>query len=379
MLSELDDTLWHQIPSTFDHVGTSDPRFFDRYWFAIYEPQGRTALQFTLGVYNNMNVVDGGFVVVHGERQYNLRVSRSLRPRFETSVGPMCVEVVRPLEEFLLVVEPAEGSDLAHDHHVHGELRWRGVLPPEEEKPHFERIRGRVAQEYQRFDQVGVCTGWLDIAGERVELNDWWACRDHSWGVRPSMGIPEPVTGASVSISKVGSLFSFLFFSTDTLAGHLQIAERGAERTYLTGLVRDRRNLAAPDVHVVDATLRLEFHEGTRRFRDAVADVVFDDGRRASIRSSGIGSAIAMPGLGYSGGFDDTLGLGAWRGDNHREIDVWDVSDPARVVDERGTTSVPVHRIQPVHVTVTGDGVDGEGTGSHTLIANGNLPQYGLS
>ena len=291
----------------------------------------------------------------------------------------MRVEVVRPLEEFVLVVEPAEGSHLAHAHHVHGELHWRGVLPPEEEKPHFERIRGRVAQEYQRFDQVGVCTGWLDIAGERVELDDWWACRDHSWGVRPSMGIPEPVTGASVSISKVGSLFSFLFFSTDTLAGHLQIAERGAERTYLTGLVRDRRNLAAPDVHVVDAALRLEFHEGTRRFRDAVADVVFDDGRRASIRSSGIGSAIAMPGLGYSGGFDDTLGLGVWRGDDHREIDVWDVSDAARVVDERGTASVPVHRIQPVHVTVSGDGVDGEGTGSHTLIANGNLPQYGLA
>jgi hypothetical protein len=30
---------------------------------------------------------------------------------------------------------------------VRGELRWRGVLPPEEEKPHFERIRGRVAHE----------------------------------------------------------------------------------------------------------------------------------------------------------------------------------------------------------------------------------------
>ena len=67
------------------------PRFFDRYWFAIYEPNGRTALQFTLGVYNNMNVVDGGFVVVHGPRQHNLRVSRSLRPRFEAAVGPMRV------------------------------------------------------------------------------------------------------------------------------------------------------------------------------------------------------------------------------------------------------------------------------------------------
>lgn len=373
MLSELDDTLWHQIPSTFDHVGTSDPRFFDRYWFAIYEPNGRTAIQFTLGVYNNMNVVDGGFVVVHGDRQYNLRVSRSLRPRFEAAVGPMRVDVVRPLEEFLLVV----GDDGAH--HVRGELRWRGVLPPEEEKPHFERIRGRVAQEYQRFDQVGVCSGWLDIAGERVELHDWWACRDHSWGVRPSMGIPEPVTGASVPMSQVGSLFSFLFFSTDSLAGHLQIAERGTERTYLTGLVRDRRDLSAPDLHVAEATLGLELFDGTRRFREATADVVLEDGRRATITSTAIGRAIAMPGLGYSGGYDDGRGLGVWRGDDHREVDVWDVRHPADVIGEAGATTVPVHRIQPVHVTVAGDGLAGEGTGSHTLIVNGKLPQYGLA
>ena len=371
MLSELDDTLWHQIPSTFDHVGTSDPRFFDRYWFAIYEPSGSVALQFTIGVYNNMNVVDGGFVVVRDGAQYNLRVSRSLRPQFAAAVGPMRVDVVRPLEEFVLIVESG-------DQHVHGEVRWRGVLPPEEEKPHFERIRGRIAQEYQRFDQVGVCTGWLDIAGTRVELHDWWGCRDHSWGVRPSMGIAEPVTGASVAPSTAGSLFSFLFFSTDTLAGHLQIAERGAERTYLTGLVRDRRDLSAPDLHVVDATLRLDLHEGTRRFRYASADVVFDDGRTATIGSASLGAAIAMPGLGYSGGFDDERGLGVWRGDDHREIDVWDVRQPADVVDERGRIFTPVHRIQPVHVSVVGDGLAGEGTGSHTLIAGGRLPQYSL-
>ena len=41
MLGPLDDTLWHQIAEPFEHVGTSDPRFFDRYWFAIYDPPGR--------------------------------------------------------------------------------------------------------------------------------------------------------------------------------------------------------------------------------------------------------------------------------------------------------------------------------------------------
>ena len=134
MLGPLDDTLWHQLPTTFDHVGTSDPRFFDRYWFAVTEPGGAASLQFTLGVYNNMDVVDGGFVVVHGARQRNLRVSRSLRPRFEPVCGPMRVEVVEPLRRFRLIAEPG-------DHPVHGELEWVATLPPEEEHPHFRRAR----------------------------------------------------------------------------------------------------------------------------------------------------------------------------------------------------------------------------------------------
>ena len=39
----------------------------------------------------------------------------------------------------------------------------------------------------------------------------------------------------------------------------------------------------------------------------------------------------------------------------------------------------PIHRIQPVKVTVRGAGLDGEGTGSLTMIAEGTLPQLGLA
>ena len=40
MLTPLDDSLWHQIASPFENVGTSDHRFFDRMWFAVYDPGG---------------------------------------------------------------------------------------------------------------------------------------------------------------------------------------------------------------------------------------------------------------------------------------------------------------------------------------------------
>jgi hypothetical protein len=319
-----------------------------------------------------MDVVDGGFVVVHGGRQRNLRVSRALRPRFEPACGPLRVDVLEPLHRFHLTAR-------AGDHAVHGELVWNGVLPPEEERPHFSRVRGRVSEEYQRFNQIGECSGWLDVEGTRVDVDRWWGCRDHSWGVRPSMGIPEPVTGAPPEPGTAGNLFCFLFFSTDSVAGHVQIAERGDRRAYLTGLLRDRSVPDAPDLHVVDADLRVEMTPGTRRFHTAVIDATLEGGRSVQLRADALGPSLAMTGLGYSGGYDDGRGLGVWRGVEHVESDVWDVSDPEAVVHADGTVSRPVHRIQPVHVTAGGGGLDGEGTGSMTLIATGNLPRHGLT
>ena len=132
MLTPLDDSPWHQIPDTFDHVGTSDPRFFDRFWFAASDPAGSGTLQFTIGVYQNMNVVDGGFVVIHGGRQHNVRASRRLRPRYEFDVAPLAIDVVEPMQHLHLSCAPGA-------HGIAAELDWRAVLEPEEEPQHHGR------------------------------------------------------------------------------------------------------------------------------------------------------------------------------------------------------------------------------------------------
>jgi hypothetical protein len=118
MLTPLDDTLWHQLPTTFDHVWTSDPRFFDRYWFAIYSPDGRMAIQITMGAYRNMNVLDGGAVMIVDGKQYNLRVSRSLERNAQTECGPIRITPVKPLEEFEIAIQPGA-------HGMSGAISWR--------------------------------------------------------------------------------------------------------------------------------------------------------------------------------------------------------------------------------------------------------------
>ena len=369
MLTAMDDTLWHQIPSTFDHVGTSDPRFFDRHWFAFYAPDGSGAAQLTMGAYRNMNVLDGAAVVINGGHQYNARASQSLGREFQTRCGPITIEMVAPLQAFRLAIDAGP--------HLRGEIDWAASVPPHEEQPHFRRQRSRVVEDYQRFDQIGRANGWLETDGARIAVHDWWSCRDHSWGVRPRMGIREPVTGAEEGLDERGFTLAFLFFSTDTLAGHVQLNGREGEPRYTTGMIRE---IASGREWAVDGLdLEVDLHAGTRRFRHATLRATLDDGTTLALHAKALGAAIAMQGLGYSGGYDDRKGLGVWRGDRVLELDRWDVSAPASIVYGDGKSNEHWHRIQPVAVTATHDGqVDSRGTGSMTLVLSGRIAGLGL-
>lgn len=364
MLTELDDSLWHQLPTTFDHVSTSDPRFYDRYWFAAYANDGGLALQLTMGAYSNMNVLDAACVLVRDGEQLNLRASRSLRPRYEAACGPIRVDVVEPLRVFDLTVESGE-----HDLGV--ALRWTAIAPPAEEANHFVRIRGRVSEDYVRFNQIGEVSGSLTVRGAVVELERCWGCRDHSWGVRPRIGIREPVTGPVTPLDEEGFLMALLFFSTEHVAGQLHLSERGSSR-FISGVIRDL--LTGSDVAVRELELRFECFEGTRRMRSGSVGVTVSDGAPMTIGMRATGPAVAMRGLGYSGGYQDGRGLGVWRGDDHIEFDTWDVSHPSRVGYPDGTADEHWHRIQPVAVTVGKGAAATSGQGSLTLIASGRLP-----
>lgn len=369
MLTELDDCLWHQLPTTFDHVGTSDPRFFDRFWFAGYGRNGSAALQFTMGAYRNMNVMDGGFALVVGGRQYNVRVSRSLGQHNVIECGPLSIEVEQPLHSFKLRIE---GGD-----HVNGELHWTAVAEPVEEMPHFRRLNGRTIEDYQRFNQIGRLSGRLMVDGLELIVDDWWACRDHSWGVRPGMAVPEVQNGPKDTLEKRGYLMSFLFFSAGPISGTLLLSERESEFAYVSGELVDSRSGARMGISRI--VLKPELHPGTRRFKAVQIEAGLADGTALHFDCDQVGSSIAMQGLGYSGGYSDRKGLGFWRGENVVEQDIWDVSHPAQIVYPDGRQAdTHWHRIQPVSVVCQQAGQKYEGFGSLTLILSGRISALGL-
>jgi hypothetical protein len=282
------------------------------------------------------------------------------------------VEVVEPLQRARLYVDPSDDAG------VFAELEWNAVLPAQEEAARFTRVRGRVVEESRRFDQIGECSGFVSIEGSRFELDRWWGTRDHSWGVRERVGIDEPVTGPAAPAS-AGSLFAFLFFSTGGLGGHIQLAQSSGRPDFMSAEITRRERPEEEPLHLASATLRVEFYDtaSPRRFRRAAFDGTLPDGTEVVVETEALGAPVDMQGLGY-GGYDDGRGLGVWRGELHVERDVWDVSDPAEVVRPSGERVRPIHRIQPVRVTIRGGGLDGTGTGSLTLIAEGRLPGLGL-
>jgi hypothetical protein len=163
-----------------------------------------------------------------------------------------------------------------------------------------------------------------------------------------------------------GSLFSFLFFSTETHAGHVQVARRGDKSSLTAELTR--RDGATAKATRVAMTAEFTDDQRPRRFSQANFSVDVAGGDQVELEVTAQGPAVAMTGLGY-GGYADGLGLGVYRGNDHIEADVWDVSNPSLVVYPDGKTDRPIHRIQPVRVVQRDAGGTVAGTGSLTFIA----------
>jgi hypothetical protein len=93
-----------------------------------------------------------------------------------------------------------------------------------------------------------------------------------------------------------------------------------------------------------------------------------------------ISRSLAMLGLGYSMGYTDRKGFGYWRGENHVEHDVYDVSDYEDVVLPDGSVDRPYHRDCAVTLKVTApDGAVTIAAGHCAIIPSGNLPNRGLA
>jgi len=179
MLTKADDYPIHQTAEPIAYAGT-DRNFYDRYFFNGYTPDGSVFFAAALGVYPALNVMDGAFCVVVDGVQHNLRASRVLgMERMDTRVGPLHIEVVEPLRSLRVRVDKNE-------HGIAADVTFRSRAPAIEEPRFTRRIGPRTIMDYTRLTQNGSYTGWIEVKGRRIAIDErFLGTRDRSWGIRP--------------------------------------------------------------------------------------------------------------------------------------------------------------------------------------------------
>jgi hypothetical protein len=355
MLSEFDDYPFHQTGDHFDGAATGDHRFFDRYWWVAYDRQNRAQVNSGLGVYKNMNVLDGFGSILIGGMQHNVRTSRQWRPDIgRIGAGPLDYDIRKGLQSFRLTLAP---NDLG----VSFDMHWEAILPAFDEPHHRRSIDGVLHEDYRRFYQFGRVNGWAEAHGERIEIADWFGFRDRSFGVRPGVGGPPlPTPPVSKVVGRETAIISGMAFACDDgTHGSLQIQEDDSGRVVYSGGKLIRQEGGEWREHAIsNATVDIPLRPGTLRPTALNFDFTAA-GARHELRGTPLSDGFVYQGYGYYNGYRDQRGLGAWRGNDVLEGETYDVSDQANVRDLSGHATFPPILPHEYPLAITLDGTPG--------------------
>jgi hypothetical protein len=346
VLTRGDDYPIHQRPEPVAYAGT-DRNFYDRYFFNGYHTGEARFFAVALGVYPHLNVMDAAFVVIDGGVQHNLRASRLLNmERLQTSVGPISVDVVEPLQVLRIRVDDAA-------HAIRAELTFRGRTLPIEE-PRFTRRSGpRTTMDYTRMTQNGTWDGWIELHGTRTDVRPdlWRGTRDRSWGIRP-VGKGDPQAPAPPAPAQFYWLWSPLNFDDAVTLYHVNADAEGVPWN-TSGLICGIDGDAPRIMASVSSDVR--FKRGTRHASSAEILFVNDDGAETQIELTPQ-YHFYMSGAGY---MHPEWGHGMYRG----ELDVGYDCFSLDAVDEQDRLHLHVQAF----VTATMYGAEGERTGCGVL------------
>jgi hypothetical protein len=273
MITEWDDLLIHQMISTMDHVDSSDSRWHDRHWFHLGDTRGEVLLGVGMGVYPNLDVLDGFAVATVEGAQHNVLVSRRLGRDRYTAVGPLRVDVEQGLRRIHLSLAP-------NDHDVAFDLTFESTMPPFEEETHFNRHRGRIVRNNARYNQAGRWSDTLTVAGRT-----WQVDRERSWGLRPGQGeSPGKFTHEQrhelLRHSEFGLYhynptqfpdYSLFYMIYETPQGQIATVDGGLR--FAWGSDREEEV-----VRVTGVEYEIEFVPGTPRFERARLELRIEDG-----------------------------------------------------------------------------------------------------
>jgi hypothetical protein len=359
--------------ATFGSVASSDPGWTEKVWTTVHLRDGSLQACFGLGKYVNRGVYDTAGGVSRGTEQWTVRASRTLsHDPNGSSAGPLRYEVVEPLKSVRAVLEPSGHAAISFD------LTWHGAAPPSLEVSWPERSPDgyRVTHDALRYHQMGMAQGWIEVDGERtlVTPETSFSVRDHSWGIRPDVGVPTPglprgprphralVTWAPMLLFRPdGSAYSlFAFLQRREGPGFLEVRSQGEE------VLAD-----GTSTNYVAATQDLTFNDSNRRLTGGTITLLDESGAQRPLTITPVSdTGFALGTAGYFG-WNGRM-LGQWAG--------------ALVVDGEHLTGLDspemakqVHQLRDVLCRVEDPVGGGSGYANVETMAVGEWPDLGLT
>lgn len=371
----LDEALHHQIADTFATITESDLSWTEKVWLTIPRKDGSLQIDFGLGRYHNRNVMDGFAGISRGKEQWTVRASRELGSDPEgTSIGPISYEILAPLRVVRIRLADNDIVPLSF------ELTFEGILPPFFEDRHQERDTEsfRIASNVVRYHQAGLVSGWVRIDGKthKIDQKDWFAFRDHSWGVRLDVGVaPSDLRpkgnwgGGGFGESQALVHWTPMLLERpdgSTYEFHYYLQARDGKPYYFSGYLNHKDG---EQERVARVRPQLRYEDRTRRLVGGVVyfDMLSGETRKVDVEAVGdsgfyLGTALYL-------GFDGKK-HGMWRGP--LQVEGERISD---VTDDK--TLRRIHQVRDCIVRVREE--DATGYGIFESVITGAWPELELT
>jgi hypothetical protein len=370
-----DEWFTHQIVETQAFVAHSDRSWTEKVCAMTAARDGSLQAGFGVGKYTNRGVFDGYASVSRGKQQWTVRASRRLSddPGL-LGAGPLGYDILEPLKTIRFSCAANDAVPISFD------WTFTAVVPPVLEARDHSRARGgyRLDTDLLRYHQTGLAAGWIEVEGERTEItaDDWFATRDHSWGVRHDVGQPptdlEPSYGFGPGVQFQFSWSPMLLQRPDgsQYALHHQYrATRafGYEERRFEGTVEAPDGTIEPMASLVP---ELRYDTGNRRVLGGMLHFTMADGSSRPVSVEALGDTGTHLGVGLYFGWDGHH-HGDWRGALHVEGErLDDCTDPAE--------APRLHQIRDAVMRVEDPVGGGSGWCNLQTIIVGEWPELGL-
>ncbi|MGH7803874.1 MAG: hypothetical protein ACREQJ_05960, partial [Candidatus Binatia bacterium] len=240
-----------------------------------------------------------------------------------TSVGPLTYEIVEPLQKVRFRLAENDILPLTFD------VTFEKRMPPFFEDRHIQRDGDgfRVVSDVIRYHQAGTVSGWVKVARERHEIRpeEWFAFRDHSWGVRLDVGAhPTDLRGSAdfgdKAFGKQAFVLNWCPIVLEAPDGkawgyHFYLQQRAGKTFYLSGYQNH------PDGEQEKAARvrpHLRYDDKTRRLQGGTIEYDLLSGGTRTVSVEVVGETGFHLGPALYLGFDGKK-HGMWRGKLHVE------------------------------------------------------------